>query len=69
MRSPIVQIVVGGLAMVLATALAFLMVLGLIPATLLLSLVAFGLSMGGLVLGLAGMSHLVRLRSRDDDGP
>ncbi len=61
------QIVGGGLAMVAAVALAFLMQLGIIPTTFLFAFVAVFLSLGGMVVGIYGVSQLVRPPRQDGD--
>lgn len=63
----VAEIVGGGLAMVGAVALAFLMQLKIIPTTLALAFVAVFLSLGGMVMGIYGMSQLVRPPRQDGD--
>ncbi len=62
MRSPRGQIASAVVMMVVAVVLAFLMVLRLIEPTLGLCFASFILSVGGILLGMIGLSHYVRPR-------
>ena len=53
--------------MVLAGAvLPFLMVIKVVPSTFLLNFIAYGISIGGLFLGVIGTAHYVRRQDRGD---
>lgn len=66
-KGPLLQIVIGAVLMVVAVVLAFLMLLKLVPVSFSLSFFAFSLSVGGMVVGIVGVSHLVRPTDRDQN--
>ncbi len=49
---------------VLGVIIPFLMVIGLMESTFLLAFLSYGMSMGGLILGLIGAAFYVRERRR-----
>lgn len=66
-KRSLVQIIVGALLMVLAAVLAFLMMVRLAPPSLGLSLVAYSMSVGGLITGLIGALGYFRPSGRDGE--
>ncbi|MEN4040896.1 MAG: hypothetical protein ROW52_11420 [Anaerolineaceae bacterium] len=66
--SPGKMIAIGFVLVLLGAALPFLMVLRIIEPTFLLIFMAFGASMGGLLLGFVGAAYIVIVnRSRSAD--
>jgi len=66
-KGPLGQILIGVVLMLVSIALAFLMVLKLIPSTFALNFLAFGLSVVGLGIGLVGVSQYVHPDRRRRD--
>ena len=61
-------IFIGFLGVFAGAALPFLMVIGVLEASLFLSFVSYTSSVGGLFLGLIGAATTAGKRSRGDDG-
>jgi len=60
----VVEIVVGGLLLVVSFLVSFLMVIDVIEKSIILSILAFSLSLAGLTIGLYGIYGLVASRRR-----
>jgi len=59
LKSPLRLILIAFFLLVVGVAIPFLMVLGVIPSALTLSVVAYGSSVGGLFLGILGAALYV----------
>ncbi|MCC6042824.1 MAG: hypothetical protein LM598_04275 [Candidatus Verstraetearchaeota archaeon] len=60
----VVEIVVGGSLLVIGFLMSFLMVIDVIEKSIILSILAFSLSLAGLVIGLYGIYGLALSRRR-----
>lgn len=60
MRSPVFQIVIGFVLVLLAVILSWLIVLGHLPSSFPLDFSVFAMSMGGLMLGIVGAATYVK---------
>jgi hypothetical protein len=60
----VVEIVVGGSLLVVGFLTSFLMVIDVIEKSIILSILAFSLSLAGLIIGLYGIYGLVLSRRR-----
>lgn len=66
--SPLGLMVVGGVLLVASCLILLLMVIRVIPPNLLLSLVAYGASLAGLILGIFGGVEYARRPRRETRG-
>ena len=64
--SPRLMIIIAFLMVLMGAVLPFLMVIKVLPASLLLSFISYGVSVGGLFLGIVGAAHYVRDRDWRD---
>jgi hypothetical protein len=64
LEKEVVEIVVGGLLLVVGFLMSFLMVIDIIEKSIILSILAFSLSLAGLTIGLYGIYGLVLSRRR-----
>ncbi len=64
LEKEIAEIAVGGSLLIFSFVVSFLMVIGVIEKSIVLSMLAFSLSMAGLAVGLHGIYGLVASRRR-----
>jgi hypothetical protein len=64
LEKEVVEIVVGGLLLVVGFLMSFLMVIDIIEKSIILSILAFSLSLAGLTIGLYGIYGLVLSRRK-----
>jgi hypothetical protein len=60
----VVEIVVGGVLLVVSFLISFFMVIDIVEKSIILSILAFSLSLAGLTIGLYGIYGLVLSRRR-----
>lgn len=68
MHDPVRQMWLAGGMLLVGAVLPFLIVIRVLPTSLFLSLLAYLCSIGGLFLGMYGLSMHYRATQRDDDG-
>lgn len=66
--NPTRLIFIGFLGVFTGAALPFLMVIGVVKASLFLSFISYGSSVGGMFLGLIGAAAMAGRRRREEDG-
>jgi hypothetical protein len=54
-------LILGGILVVTAFVLSFMMVLGFLRSTLLVNFLAYGFSVGGFILGLVGTAMIMQI--------
>jgi hypothetical protein len=64
LEKEVVGIVVGGVLLVISFLISFFMVIGIIEKSIILSILAFSLSLAGLTIGLYGIYGLALSRRR-----
>jgi len=60
-------LVIGSILVVFGFVGPLLMVLDILPSTYFLSFLSYGASVGGLLMGVIGVSFLVRINKKRDD--
>ena len=66
MMNPRNLLIIGFLMVVVGAVLPFLIVIRLLPSTFLLNFIAYGVSVGGLFLGVLGIAQYVHKHDRGD---
>jgi hypothetical protein len=59
-------LLLGGILVVVAFVLSFLMVLGFLRSTLVVNFLAYGFSVGGFILGLVGTAMIMQINRHND---
>jgi len=59
-------LLLGGILVVVAFVLSFLMVLGFLRSTLVVNFLAYGFSVGGFILGLVGTAMIMHINRHND---